>query len=102
MADNLRYISNDDTQNYSFYRLQSVVETKEHSTYWTNQSKFTKVPKVVEPTNKKTLLLNFGDQCSVIEKIGSAIVLIPESLVKKFGHYKQQWTWNQGSKVIRQ
>ena len=33
MADNLRYISNDDTQNYSFYRLQSVVETKEHSTY---------------------------------------------------------------------
>ena len=55
------YISNDNTQNYSFYRLQLVVETFEHSTYWTNQSKSLKVPKVVKPTNKKKLLKNVVD-----------------------------------------
>ena len=32
IADKLIYISNDDTQNYPFCRLQSVVETFEHST----------------------------------------------------------------------
>ena len=32
MADKLRYIPNDDTENYPFCRLQLVVETFEHST----------------------------------------------------------------------
>ena len=36
------YIPNDDTQKYPFVRLQLVVETFEHSTSWTNQSKFNK------------------------------------------------------------
>ena len=30
--------------------------TFRHSTYWTNQSVFMKIPKVVKPTNKKTWL----------------------------------------------
>ena len=61
MADKLMYIPNDDTQNC---RLKLVVETFKHLTYYTNQSQFTQVPKVVNPTNKKTLLYNFGDQCN--------------------------------------
>ena len=48
------YISNDETQNYSFCWLKWVVETLEHSNYWANQSKFNKSPKFVKPTNKKT------------------------------------------------
>ena len=32
MMDKLMYISNDDTQNYAFYRLKLVVETFEHPT----------------------------------------------------------------------
>ena len=57
MADKLMYILNVDTQNYSFCRLQFVVETFAHSIYniLTNQNPL-KVPKVVEPTNKETLL----------------------------------------------
>ena len=50
------FIPNDDTQNYPFSRLKLVFETFEHSTYWSNQSKFNKAPKVVKPTSKKTLL----------------------------------------------
>ena len=50
------YIPNDEPQNYAFCRLQLVVETFEHSTRWMNQTKFTEVSEVVEPTNKKTLL----------------------------------------------
>ena len=41
-ADKLMY--NGDTQNYPFCRLQLVVETFDHSTKWTNQSKFNKNP----------------------------------------------------------
>ena len=37
MADKLIYI-----ENYPFCRLQLVVETLGHSTYWTNQSKSNK------------------------------------------------------------
>ena len=50
------YTSPMDTQNYPFCRLQLVVGTFGHSV--TNQSKFNKnkIPKVVEPTNNKTLL----------------------------------------------
>ena len=51
MADKLMDIPNDDTQNYPYCRLKSVVE---HSTKWT-KLKRTKVSKVVRSTNKKTL-----------------------------------------------
>ena len=58
MAEKLMHIvANKDTQNYPFCRLQSVVETFEHSTKRTNELKFTKVPKIDKPTNKKTLSL---------------------------------------------
>ena len=56
MADKLMYIPNVKTQNYSFYRLKLLVKTFKHSTLLTNQSKFTKVPKVFKPTNNKKLL----------------------------------------------
>ena len=56
MVDELMYISNDETQNYPFSRLQLVVETFGHSTYDPINQKSIKVPKVVEPKNKKTLL----------------------------------------------
>ena len=39
------YIPIDDAQNYPFSTLKSVVETFAHSTLWTNQLKFEKVPK---------------------------------------------------------
>ena len=57
MVDKLIYIPNDDIQNYHFYRLQLVVNEP------TNQNSL-KVPKVVESTNKETLLQNFGDWCN--------------------------------------
>ena len=55
MANKLIYIPNDDTQNYPLCRLKIVVETFEHPTELINQSKFTEVPKVVEPTNKENV-----------------------------------------------
>ena len=48
--DKLMYIPNDKTQNYPFCRLQLVLDAP------TNQNSI-KVPKVVNPTNKKTLLI---------------------------------------------
>ena len=60
MSYKLMYMPNNDAQNYPFYQL--VVKTFAHSTYWTNQSKFNiKVPKIVKPMNKKTVLKNVGD-----------------------------------------
>ena len=56
MSVKLMYISNDYKQYYPFCRLKLVVATFGHSAYYSNQSKFIKVSKVVEPTNKKTLL----------------------------------------------
>ena len=47
MAYKLISNPNKDTQNYPLCK---------HSTLWINQSKFTKVPKVVKTTNKKMLL----------------------------------------------
>ena len=47
MANKLMYIPNEDTQKYPFCRLKFVVETFEHSTEETKQSKITKVSKVV-------------------------------------------------------
>ena len=55
MAYELMYFPNDDTHNYLFCRLQLVVKTFLNSTQWTNQ-KLVKVPKLVKPTYKKTLL----------------------------------------------
>ena len=46
MDDKLMHIPNDDTQNYPFCRLKLVVQTNNN---------LVKVPKVVKPTNKKTL-----------------------------------------------
>ena len=59
MAVKFMYIPNDETQNYPFYRVQLVVETFGYLFCQTNQSK--RVPKIVKPKNKKTLLENFGD-----------------------------------------
>ena len=55
MADKLMYIPNDYTQNFPFCRLQLVVETFKTLNKPTNQNAM-KVPKVVEPTNKKSLV----------------------------------------------
>ena len=52
MVDKMKHITNDDAQNYSYCRLQFVVETHGNSTKWTNQSSSIIVPKVVKPTNK--------------------------------------------------
>ena len=51
------YIPNDDTQNSLFCRVQLLVETFGH---WMNQSNSLKDPKVVQPTNEKTLLNTLG------------------------------------------
>ena len=63
MAD--KYIHNDDTQNHpgsvDYNQWLKRLETELNET--TNQNSI-KLPKVVEPTNKKTLLYNFGDQCN--------------------------------------
>ncbi len=45
MADELMFISNDDTQNNDFFRLKLVVKTFGH-----HQSNAIKVPKVIEQT----------------------------------------------------
>ena len=47
------YIPNDDTQNYPFFKLQLAIQTYQLNKP-ANQNSI-KVPKVVEPTNKKTL-----------------------------------------------
>ena len=56
MADKLMNIHNDDTQNNLFSRLKLLFETFEHLPKLNNQLKFNKVPKVVTPMNKKTLI----------------------------------------------
>ena len=48
MANKLIYIPNDDTENYPFYSLQTVVETIGHSMNQPNSNQ--------NSTNKKTLL----------------------------------------------
>ena len=45
-------------------RLQLVVETFGHSTWWPTNQNSIKVAKVVKPTSKKKLLEEFGDQCN--------------------------------------
>ena len=68
MADKLMNIPSDDTQNYPFCRLQLVVETIWHSISWNNQSNAIKVPKVVKPTNKKTLLKTLRTSVSYLSE----------------------------------
>ena len=60
MSDKLMDIPNDDIQNYYFCRLRLVVEMFAHSTKRTNQSKFTKAPKVVKPTIRKRYYKAWG------------------------------------------
>ena len=56
MVNKLMVIPNNDTQNYPFCRIQLGLNL-------INQPiKIQLVPKVVKPTNKKTLLLHFGDK----------------------------------------
>ncbi len=59
MADKLIHNTNNDTQNYSFCRLQLVflqhLDTQLNNQPITNQLQ-KKGPKVIEPTIKKTLL----------------------------------------------
>ena len=58
MADKLIFIPNDDTRNYSFCRLHLVVVLFGQDTQLnepTNENSM-KVPKVVKPTNEKTIL----------------------------------------------
>ena len=55
MADKIIYIPNDDTQNYPFPELnQWLKRLNTQLNKPTNQNTL-KVPKVVKPTNKKTL-----------------------------------------------
>ena len=46
MTDKIVYTPNDDKQIYPFCRIKLVVEKFEHSTLWTNQSKFKSNEKV--------------------------------------------------------
>ena len=56
-------ISHDDTQNYPFCILQLVVGLDTQLGEPTNQNSI-KFPKVVYPTNRKTLFYNFVDKCN--------------------------------------
>ena len=56
MADKLMYIPNNDTQNYPFCRLQLVVKTFGNTIKEPTNKNSKKVPKVIKPTNEKTLL----------------------------------------------
>ena len=59
MADKLMSISNNDKQNYPFCRLKLVVEFLKRLNIQLNEStnqNSLKLPKVVKPKNKKTLL----------------------------------------------
>ena len=56
VSNRTMYLPYDDTQNYPIYNVKLVVETFKYSTLLTNQSKFTQVPKVINPTNKQALL----------------------------------------------
>ena len=63
MADNLMFTHNDDTQNYSFCRFQSVQCLKRLYTQLnepTNQNSM-KIPKFFKPTNNENLIITFRD-----------------------------------------
>ena len=73
MADELMYISNSDTKNYSICRIELVVETFEHSAYLTNQSKFTKSPNLLSQGIRKRYYKTLGT--SVINSLLSPLSL---------------------------
>ena len=56
MANKLMYIHNYDTQNYTFIRLQLVAKHLDTRLIALTNQNSIKFPKVVKPTNKKTLL----------------------------------------------
>ena len=55
MTDKLMYIPNDYTQNYPFYRLKFLLKRLDTQFNEPKDQNSIKVPKVVKPTNKKTL-----------------------------------------------
>ena len=61
MTDKLMYIPNYDFKNFSFYRLQLVVESLDNQLNESTNQNSIEVLKVVKPTSKKTLLEYFGD-----------------------------------------
>ena len=63
MADKLIYLSNDDTQNYPFFRLQLVVKTIGHLTQWINQSKL--LVRLIRKRYYKTLGTSVKKQLNV-------------------------------------
>ena len=56
MANKLMYIPYDDTQNYPFCRLKLMVERLDTQLNEQINQNSIKVPKVVKPKSKKTLL----------------------------------------------
>ena len=60
MDDKLKYIPNDNTENYPFCRLKLKVKTFGHSINKPTNQNSIKVPKLVKPTNKKTKLKLWG------------------------------------------
>ena len=61
MTDKWMNIPNDDTQNNSFCRIKLWLERLDTQLNEPANQNLMKVPKVVKPANKKTLLCNFGD-----------------------------------------
>ena len=53
MADKFIHLTNDDTQCYPFFRLQLVVVTFGHSSWWTNQSNSLESPKLLNQRIRK-------------------------------------------------
>ena len=53
MADKFTCISNDDTQNYPFYRFQLVIKRLDTQLNIPTNKNSIKVTKIVKPTNKK-------------------------------------------------
>ena len=62
MADKLKYIPNDDTQNYHFCRLQLVVETRNTQLNEPTIRYTIKVSKVAKPTNKENFIIKLWGQ----------------------------------------
>ena len=64
MADELIYITNDDTQNYLFCKLQLLDNMFETQFYELTIPYSMKVPKVIKLKNKKAFLKRLWDKCN--------------------------------------
>jgi hypothetical protein len=64
MADKKKYIPNDDKLNFPSCRLILGVKPFNNQLNEPTNQNSIKVPIVVEPTNNKTFLENFGDYCN--------------------------------------